>query len=156
MGWWADVNRRLSRRGWYTSVVRATITPIDRFLHRVTGGRVTFGGTVAPTLMLTTTGRKSGRPRTTPLVYVDDGDAWIVVGTNFGGESHPGWAWNLLDDPQAVVEVGGERHPAHAERLDPDEMDRYWPRFDELYPGYEDYRRRVDREIRMFRLEPRG
>lgn len=154
MGLWKRMNRRLSRRSWYTALGKALITPVDRFLHRVTGGRFTLGETIFPTLMLTTTGRRSGRPRTAPLVYVEDGDAWIVVGTNFGGRSHPGWTWNLLADPEAEVQLDGRRVPVRAERIDPGEMDRYWPRFDELYPGYQDYREGVSREIRMFRLVP--
>lgn len=155
MGRWKDLNRRLSTHRWYTALGRAVITPVDRFLHRVTGGRLTLGETIFPTLMLTTTGRRSGRLRTTPLVYLDDDGAWIVVGTNFGGGSHPGWTWNLLEDPEAEVEVDGRRVPVSAERIDPEEMDRYWPRFDDLYPGYDSYRQRVSREIRMFRLIPR-
>lgn len=156
MGWWRQLNRRLSRYDWYTAVGRVAITPVDRFLHTVTGGRWTLGETIFPTLMLTTTGRRSGAPRTAPLVYVDDGDAWVVVGTNFGGGSHPGWTWNLLEDPEAVVELDGARHLVRAERIAPEDTDRYWPRFDALYPGYQDYRERVTREIRMFRLVPRA
>ncbi len=149
------MNRRLSRNRWYATVMRPIAPRLDRLLHRLTGGRITLAGTVLPTLMLTTTGRRTGRTHVSPLAYVDDGDAWVVVGTNWGGESHPGWTYNLLEDAEAVVEVDRGRHPVRAERIDPQEMDGYWPRFDELYPGYEGYRDRVSREIRMFRLIPR-
>src|SRR5688572_8130137 len=75
------------------------VPPIDRFLHKVTSGRVMLSRAMLPCVILTTTGRKSGEPRTTPLASVPyEGDLYIV-GSNFGRKHHPAWSWNLLDQP---------------------------------------------------------
>lgn len=129
--------------------------PIDRMLHRRTGGRVHLTESFMPTLILTTTGRRSGLPRAMPLAYIRHDDAWIVTGTNYGGASHPGWSWNLLDDPQATVEVHGETIPVTARLLDDDERARVWPDLVRMWPAYDDYIERSGRDMRVFALHPR-
>lgn len=154
MGWWARLHRRIGTTRVYGAVMKHIAPGLDRFAYRLSGGRFTLGGTVAPTLLLETTGRRSGQQRSTPLQFLTDGDAFVVVGTNWGGESHPAWTHNLLARPEATVHLGGDRIPVRARRLDHEEMRDYWPRFDAQFPSYAEYRKRTDRDIRMFRLEP--
>lgn len=154
---------RMLRRVGSTRFARLVLGPrvlthLDRVLHRVTGGRVVASDLLFDTLMLTTTGRRSGLPRTTPLARLDLDGTPVVIASNFGRESHPAWSLNLLDDPDATVEVGGRTHPVRARTLSPDEQARVWPQAIALWPGYQTYRETTDgvRDIRMFALEPRG
>ena len=108
-----------------------------------------------PELLLTTTGAKSGLPRVMPLIYVRDGDDFMVVGTNFGQRHHPGWTANLLARPDASIEVGPERLPVTGELADQATWERLWPGFVAIYPGYANYLTRcAPRKPRMFRLRP--
>jgi deazaflavin-dependent oxidoreductase (nitroreductase family) len=131
-----------------------TLTPLDRRLLVRTRGRFTVLGPIgAPTLLLTTTGAKSGLPRTTPLLYWRDGGRLHVVGSNFGQERHPAWSANLLAHPQAVVTIGGTDVPVVGRLLSGAERDRVWQGFVETARTYAAYGERTDREIRAFALE---
>lgn len=126
---------------------------LDRFLMRRSGlvGRL-YG---LPALLLTTTGAKSGQPRTQPLLYLRDGDSFVVLGTNFGQQRHPAWTANLLAHPCASVEIAGLRVEVRGELFEGEEWKRHFERFAAMYPGYRDYLRRCgDRVPRMFRLRP--
>lgn len=110
----------------------------------------------APVLLLTTTGRRSGEPRTKPLFYVADGDRFVVVASNAGQDHHPAWYGNLLTKPEAEVEVGDRRIPVVAREADPAEWEALWPRAVGIFRGYEKYRRKTARErIPLVILEPR-
>lgn len=139
---------------WFTS---RYMDPIDRFLRRASGGRLSMARLFYPELVLFSLGARSGVWRENTLLHVRDDDARYIVGTNFGGDSHPGWTANLLANPEARAVVDGVERDVTAERLTPDEMAALWPRFDAVYPGYADYRARIgdSREIRMFRLTDR-
>jgi len=104
---------------------------------------------------LTTTGRRTGRERTNPLLYAVDGDAFIVVGSNWGQQQHPAWSSNLLADPDAVVTLGGQRIPVRATRVEGTERERLWELMRSLWPAYAQYEERSGRHIRVFRLERR-
>lgn len=131
-----------------------TLTPLDRRLLIRSRGRFTVLGPVgAPTLLLTTTGAKSGLPRTTPLLYARDGDALVVVGSNFGQARHPAWTGNLLAHPQAVVTMAGRDIPVVATQLQGEDAERAYASMEALARTYTEYRARTDREIRVFRLE---
>ncbi len=123
-------------------------------MYRVTNGKA--GGRLAggPVLLLTTTGRKSGRERTVPLLYLPDGENLVVVGSNGGTATHPAWWLNLRSNPEATVEVGGRKTRVRAEEAGPAEKERLWPSLVEMYGGYEGYRRRTDREIPVVILRP--
>lgn len=153
----ADLFRRiaanLGARPWFAAAAKRLLPPIDRGLHRLTGGRVMLGRAVFPTLLLTTTGRRTGRPRRQPLAYVETPRGWAVAATNFGQDHHPAWSANLLDEPRAVVEVDGVRHDVHARLLDDEEKARVWPRFVAMWPPYDGYVERSGRDIRVFELE---
>ena len=109
-----------------------------------------------PMLLLHTVGAKSGEPRTSPLLYVRDGDDVLVLGTNFGQVKHPGWTANLRKDPDARIEIGPFNLAVHASEIADAQWDRYFPGFVAVYPGYANYlQRRGELIPRMFRLTPR-
>ena len=157
-GAWTALLRRVGRQRWFARLGRL-VTPLDRRLYRLTGGRWSvIGRHELPTLLLTTTGRRSGRPRTQPLLYARDGDAYVVVGSNWGQAAHPAWSANLLAEPAARVTIGG-RPPIGviAALATGAERDRLWLQVQRIWPGYADYADRArDREIRIFRLIPAG
>ena len=107
-------------------------------------------------LVLHTTGRRSGEPRKTPLSYTKDGDSYVVIASDGGSPRHPDWYLNLLDDPDAYVEVGGRRSHVQAETVTGDERDRLWRRAVRSYGGYAGYQARTERQIPVVRLSPTG
>ena len=128
---------------------------VDRFLHKVSGGRFISSGGLLPSLVLTTTGAKTGQQRTTPLATKPEGDGWIVVGSNFGREKHPAWTANLIANPDATVMFRGRRTDVRARLLDDAEKEMVWPRLTTMWPTYDRYTERSGRNLRVFRLEPR-
>lgn len=131
------------------------LMPLDRKLLLRTRGRRTLLGPIgAPTLVLETIGRKSGQPRLSPLLFARDGDAVIVVGSNFGQQHHPAWTGNLLAHPEARVVAGGIEVPVVAELLSGAAAEAGWQKMVDLTPAYASYRTRTDRDIRVFRLTP--
>lgn len=142
-----------SRRG--ASLFRWLLPRADRLALRLTRGRRVFTNHAVPTLILTTTGRKSGEPRLQPLCYVRDGDDLIVVGSNWGQEHHPAWTSNLLATPRATVKLEGKELPVEANIVADEEWENLYRRFEAMSRNYSSYRRWVpNRRIRMFRLTP--
>lgn len=150
-----NLAKRLGRYQWFARVGRA-YAPLDRFLGRVTKGRfVGLGGRQAPTLLITTTGRKSGKPRANPLVYAADGDGFVVIGSNWGQEHHPAWSGNLLANPAATVTVDGRDIAVTATMAKGAERERLWQLLLSTWPAYQSYEVRAGgRDLRIFRLKP--
>jgi deazaflavin-dependent oxidoreductase (nitroreductase family) len=105
-------------------------------------------------LILRTTGRRSGQPRTTPLSYTKDGDTYVVIASDGGSPRDPDWYLNLQADPEADIEVGGRRSHVQAETVSGDERDRLWRQAVQSYGGYAGYQARTDRQIPVVRLTP--
>lgn len=146
--------RVLAHRRWFSRLGR-TLVPADRLVGRLTGGRV-VALRLVPSLLLVTTGRRTGQLRTTPLLTVPDGDAFLVIGSNWGGPRQPAWALNLLAQPDATVVHKGRRIPVRARLLAGDDREQAWQRALREWPAYRVYAARAGREIHMFRLTPRG
>ena len=130
-----------------SAVLKYCMPVLDRPLMRLSRGRfsLTYG---LPTLLLTTTGRKSGEPRSAPLLYIRHGDDMALIGTSFGRTTHPAWYLNLLANPQASVLLGGETFAVTARKATPQERQELWLKATLLYGGFEKYETRVgDREI---------
>ena len=106
-----------------------------------------------PTLLLTTTGRKSGKATTTPLIYGQDGDKYMVVGSRGGAPNHPQWYLNLSADPGVEVQVKTDKFAATARTATPDEKPRLWEIMAKIYPPYNEYQGRTEREIPVIILE---
>ena len=138
----------------FLRVAPKVVPRLDRAVHRLTRGRVALSQAVVPSLVLHTTGAKSGLPRETPLACLPEGDGWYVVGSNFGQASHPAWTANLLAHPDAAVTVRGKRTEVRARLLDDDEKAEVWPRLVAVWPNYDRYVERSGRNLRVFRLDP--
>jgi F420H(2)-dependent quinone reductase len=141
----------------YTPAIAAAqkwVTKLHVAAYRATEGKI--GGRMmnSPVLLLLTTGRKSGKERTTPLLYLRDGVNYIMVASNGGTAGDPAWWLNLQRDPEAIVEVGGSRLRVRAEEVKGEQKRRLWRRLVEMYPLYESYQRRTDREIPVILLRP--
>jgi deazaflavin-dependent oxidoreductase (nitroreductase family) len=129
----------------------------NTWAFRVSGGRLgaRFPGG-APVLLLTTVGKKSGQKRTAPLLYLKDGDNYVIVASKGGMSHNPGWYWNLLAKPEVEIEVGHEKMAATARRAGEAEKKRLWPQLVAMYPSYDDYQARTDRQIPVVILTPRS
>jgi F420H(2)-dependent quinone reductase len=123
-------------------------------VYRATGGRV--GGRIwgLSILLLTTTGRKTGKERTNPLCFYPDGANLVVVASNGGLEWFPSWWLNLLEHPQATVRVGHSAKAVVARPASPDERTRLWAEITTIAPGYLEYEKRAPREIPLAILQP--
>ena len=122
--------------------------------YRETGGEVGHdwreGSTV---LLLTTAGRKTGNKTTTPLIYAEDGDRYVIVASKGGAPEHPGWYRNLVKDPSVELQVRDEVFPARARTAHGDERERLWRKANEVWPHYDEYAQKTDREIPVVVLE---
>lgn len=130
---------------------------IDRPVYRLTRGRQTFASLLAgiPVVMLTTTGARSGRPRTVPVLGLPIGDGLAVIASNFGQPHQPGWYHNLRAHPEATVAVNGHPRRVRAVEAEGDRRDRIWQEGLRVYPGWSQYERRAtNRRIAVFVLEP--
>jgi deazaflavin-dependent oxidoreductase (nitroreductase family) len=123
------------------------------WLYRRTGGSV--GGKMrgAPVLLLTTTGRRTGRTWTTPVMYRNDEDRLVIVASNGGADRHPAWWLNLRANPRATVQIGKESFPVTATETTAEERERLWPLVVETYGGYADYEKKTVRRIPVVLLE---
>jgi deazaflavin-dependent oxidoreductase (nitroreductase family) len=133
-----------------------TLYRIDRPLHRWTQGRITLPGmaTGLPVIMLTTTGAKSGLPRTMPVAGIPFGDDLVILGTNYAQQNTPGWVFNLLKDPQATVAWKSTSVPVNAALVGSDRMDEVWQAAGRVYVGFPKYRERTSgsRQVQAFWL----
>ena len=133
-----------------------TLRHLDRGVLALTRGRQTATSLLAglPVIFLTTTGAKSGQPRTTPLICGVDGQRLILFATNFGGAKNPAWYYNLRANPQVTVAYRDQSATYHSREATADERERYWPMADAIYAGYAAYRVRAShREIPVVVLE---
>jgi deazaflavin-dependent oxidoreductase (nitroreductase family) len=149
---------KLGEQRWLGGMTKRVFAPADAFLYSRSGGRLslTHLGSrrgALQTLLLTTTGRKTGQQRTTPVLYLEHGDSVVVVASNFGTERHPAWSANLLADPSAAIQVRNRHRRVRARQATEEEKEALWPRLLEVYPTWEVYRGKTDRTFRAFFLE---
>jgi deazaflavin-dependent oxidoreductase (nitroreductase family) len=124
---------------------------VDRYLE--TDGEDGHDWQGVPTLLLTTRGRRSGEPHTLPLIYGRDGDRLLIVASRGGAPRHPAWYLNLTADPHVEVQVKGDRFPATAHTAGADEKPRLWRTMTSIWPDYDQYQTRTDREIPIVVIE---
>ncbi len=128
------------------------ISAVHGALYRVSGGLL--GANIGvPVLLLTTLGRKSQQSRTTPLLYLKDGDNWIVVASNGGDDRHPDWWLNLKANPAAQIQIKKKVNQVRAREATEMERDRLWSLLVGMYSVYDDYQRRTARKIPIVFLE---
>lgn len=149
--------RRFAASGPASWLFARVLHRIDRPVHRLTGGRYTFASLVSglPVVMLTTTGAKTGRPRTVPVLGLPTHEGLAIIASNFGQVRHPGWYHNLRAHPEAEVAVNGSRRRVRAIEAEDERRERIWDAGMRLYPGFGEYARRAShRHISVFVLEP--
>ena len=133
---------------WTSLADRLHVFALHAALYRLLGGRLVG----RHTLLLTTTGRRSGRPRTTPLLYVYDGADLTIIASNGGDDRYPGWWHNVRTDPRVHVQLGRDVFACDATPVSAADAARLWPAFVGIHRGYDDYRRRTTRELTMLHL----
>ena len=142
----------------YLAVRRIFLFVVSRFhvwLYRSTRGRIGARiGNNLPVLLLTTIGRKSGKSRTTPLLYVEDDGRYVIVASVGGAPKHPAWYLNLRANAEATIEVGGRSIAVRAETAEPEERARLWQALTRMYPTYDAYQARTTRVIPVVVLTP--
>jgi F420H(2)-dependent quinone reductase len=134
-------------------LIRA-LSRVHGFLYRISGGRLLGRLAGMPVLLLTTTGRRSGRRRSATLTYFRDGADLVVIGSFGGSDVPPGWWLNLRHDPTASVRIGGATSEVTARPASEDERARLWPLVTETYSGYARYEERTARPIPIVLLTP--
>ncbi len=127
---------------------------ISIFLYRLTGGKI--GGRMQglPVLLLSTTGRKTGRERTTPLGYFTEDGSYVITASNAGRAKHPAWFLNLRANPRVTIQVEDRQIEAQAEIAAPDRRSALWSRLISLSPAYASYARKTTRQIPVVILHP--
>ena len=115
--------------------------------YRATDGEEGHEWQGTQALLLTTTGRKSGEPRTTPLIYGRSGDDYLIVASKGGADTPPAWYLNLQENPEAEVQVKADRFTARARDATPDEKPEMWKTMTGEWPEYDEYQQKTDREI---------
>ena len=149
--------RALPGIGWVIWFFSRALRPLDRAVFRISGGRHTLVSLLSglPVVMLTTTGARSGQPRTLPVLGIPDGDRTVVLASNWGKQHHPSWYYNLHADPQASVSARGVTMPVRASEATGEERDRLWLRALEYYPAWRIYQARAgERRIPIVVLKP--
>jgi deazaflavin-dependent oxidoreductase (nitroreductase family) len=154
MGAYTRLVQRLGHHGWFAALGRRAM-PLDRAIQRLTRGRFTVVGRHGlPPMLLTTTGRRTGRPRTVPLIYAEHGGRFVVTASNWGRPHHPVWSENLLAEPEAVVTVAGRAVRVRARLAEGEERRELWALVTRTWPAYDTYEARSGRRIRVFVLDP--
>lgn len=133
-----------------------TLHHLDRVVYKLTRGRATFVSLVTglPIVMLTTTGAKTGRRHTLPLVALPDGDRLVIIASNYGQQRNPAWYYNLRADPRVTITFAGATRPMAARELEGEERERQYARGIDIYPGWTQYRKRAHRRIPVIELTP--
>lgn len=148
-------NRRFAATGPGSWMFARVLHHIDRPVYRLTGGRQTLGSALSglPVVMITTTGARSGKPRTVPVLGLPTPDGLAVIASNYGQEHNPGWYHNLRADPTGQVTVRGKTRPFRATVAEGEQRERIWQEGLRVYPGWSQYERRCShRKIAIFVL----
>lgn len=149
--------QRVSSTRAFARIAPHFIPAMDRAVHRLTRGRVILSAQMLPGVVLTARGAKSGLARTTPLACMPEEDTgtWVLIGSNFGRPGHPAWTGNLLAHPDAEISWKGRDIAVRARLLEGEERAAAWAAALKFWPPYATYQSRIEREIRLFRLERR-
>ena len=130
---------------------------LNAWVYRLSFGRLmntAMGG--HPICLVTVVGRKSGRNRAIPLIHVPDGEDEILVGSQAGLDRDPVWTHSVRANPEVTIQFGGQKRSYRARQLDDEEKRAIWPHLCRIYPAYDEYQARTDRNIPVFRCRPLG
>jgi F420H(2)-dependent quinone reductase len=127
---------------------------LSNFLYRSSGGRIAGRMNGGDVLLLTTTGRKTGKQRTLPLIYIRDGSAYVITASAGGADKNPGWFFNVRSNPQATIQVKDKQIKVLAEVAEPEKRSELWAQLVAKMPFYTRYEKRTSRQIPMVILRP--
>ncbi|MGX5695393.1 nitroreductase family deazaflavin-dependent oxidoreductase [Agromyces soli] len=145
----------LTRTRCFRHVAPVLLPRVERLVAAASGGRLQLSALLVPSLVLHSTGARSGELRDTELMYTPDGEGRaIVAGTSFARDRHPGWTYNLIAHPDAEITVRGRRMRVRATAIPEAERDAAWALIERQWPGYRGYERESGRVVRLFRLRP--
>jgi deazaflavin-dependent oxidoreductase (nitroreductase family) len=130
------------------------LSTLHTLLYRASSGVVGRRLVNNDMLLITTTGRRTGRPHTVPLLYLTDPEGWLVIASWGGRDRHPEWYLNLQAEPRARIQIRRDRHQVVAATVDHDWRRALWPRIVSAYDGYAEYQARTDRQIPVVLLQP--
>lgn len=153
----AKAIQKVSSTRTFARIAPHVIPVLDRAVHRLSGGRTMMSTQMLPGVVLTSTGAKSGQERRTPLACMPEEErgSWLLIGSNFGRQGHPGWTANLRRHPDARISWKGRDIAVRARQLEGEEREDAWRELLRFWPPYSVYQARIDRRIRVFRLEQR-
>ena len=140
----------------FARIAPHVIPAMDRAVHRLTRGKVLLSAQMLPGVILTSTGARSGQLRRSPLACMPEDGGWVLVGSNFGRTGHPAWTHNLIAHPDAEISWKGEEIPVTARLLEGEERAAVWKTALAFWPPYATYQKRIEREIRLFRITRRA
>lgn len=139
---------------WVRERIKNTFSRLHTPLYRISRGRIGGRWRGIPLLLLTTTGRKSGKARTWPLLYFRNRSRYVLIGSNWGQDHHPAWILNLRDNPEATIQVRDRVIRVTAREATGDERELLWQGAVDAYGGYARYQQRTNRQIAVVLLEP--
>ncbi len=142
------------RRVWWRRAIQRALTSLHIACYRATGGVIGHRVGPLPNLLLTTTGRRSGKPRTTALTYIQVDGSLAVIASNLGSRTAPQWYRNLMERPEAMAQLKRRRWPVRARQATPSERERIWSAALVIWPAWAGYAGRAQREIPIVVLEP--
>ncbi|MER6207606.1 nitroreductase family deazaflavin-dependent oxidoreductase [Streptomyces sp. NPDC001073] len=140
----------------FARIAPHVVPAVDRTVHRLTRGKVLLSARMLPGVILTSTGARSGQPRRSPLACMPEDGGWVLVGSNFGRTGHPAWTHNLIAHPDATINWKGREIPVTARLLEGEERAAVWKTALVFWPPYATYQKRIEREIRLFRITRRA
>ncbi|WP_369189619.1 nitroreductase family deazaflavin-dependent oxidoreductase [Streptomyces sp. R08] len=140
----------------FARIAPHVVPAMDRTVHRLTRGKVLLSARMLPGVILTSTGARSGQPRRSPLACMPEDGGWVLVGSNFGRTGHPAWTHNLIAHPDAEINWKGQEIPVTARLLEGEERAAVWKAALTFWPPYATYQKRIEREIRLFRITRRA
>ncbi|WP_329553499.1 nitroreductase family deazaflavin-dependent oxidoreductase [Streptomyces sp. NBC_00696] len=140
----------------FARIAPHVVPAMDRTVHRLTRGKVLLSAQMLPGVILTSTGARSGQPRRSPLACMPEDGGWVLVGSNFGRTGHPAWTHNLIAHPDAEINWKGQEIPVTARLLEGEERAAVWKAALAFWPPYATYQKRIEREIRLFRITRRA
>ncbi|MEV6509621.1 nitroreductase/quinone reductase family protein [Streptomyces sp. NPDC051642] len=150
------VVQKVSSTRAFARIAPHVIPAMDRTVHRLTRGKVLLSAQMLPGVILTSTGARSGQSRRSPLACMPEEGGWVLVGSNFGRAGHPAWTHNLIAHPDAGISWKGEEIPVTARLLEGAERAEVWKTALAFWPPYATYQKRIEREIRLFRITRRA
>lgn len=153
--WIRALVARMSRTRLFRTHGPRILPPVEAVVRRLTGGRITAAGLIVPALTLHSVGARSGLVRDSELMCVPDGETWLVTGSNFAGDKHPAWTYNLIAHPHAEITFRRRRIPVRAEPIAEEDREEVWAFIERQWPGYRGYERASGRTLRIFRLTRR-